>query len=74
MARPLRTSERASLPALSDAASGTMAVALAMWTWSPTAGFAYSIEFVRNQAWRSSAVPIWGVALSPTRQRRRMLR
>ncbi len=67
MVRPLRTSERTFLLALSDAASGTVSVMLAMWTWSLTAGFAYSFEFVRNHAWWFLAVPVWVVVLSPIR-------
>jgi len=70
MARPFRPSERTFLLALSDAASGTLAVALAMWTWSLTAGFSYSVEFVRGHAQWFLAVPIWVIALSPTRHAR----
>jgi len=44
-----------------------MAVVLATWTWSLTAGFGYSAAFVRDQAWWFLAVPLWVVALSPTR-------
>lgn len=67
MARPFRQSERLFLLALSDAASATLAVVLAIWTWSLTAGFAFSVTFLRDQAWWFLAVPIWVVALAPTR-------
>ncbi|HQX80720.1 MAG TPA: exopolysaccharide biosynthesis polyprenyl glycosylphosphotransferase [Vicinamibacterales bacterium] len=67
MARALRPSERAVLLAVSDTASATMAVVLATWTWSLTAGFGYSAGFVRDQAWWFIAVPLWVTALSPTR-------
>jgi exopolysaccharide biosynthesis polyprenyl glycosylphosphotransferase len=67
MARAPRPSERAVLLALSDTASATMAVVLATWTWSLTAGFGYSAAFVRDQAWWFLAVPLWVTALSPTR-------
>ena len=67
MARPLRPSERTFLLALSDTAAATMAVVLAMWTWSLTAGFPFSPAFISSHALWFGAVPIWVVALSPTR-------
>lgn len=73
MARPFRPSDRRFLLAVSDAGSATAAVLLAMWTWSLTAGFAYSAAFVREHAVWFLAVPIWVMALSPTRHARKAL-
>ena len=67
MARSFRPSDRRLLLTVSDAVSATAAVLLAMWTWSLTAGFAFSSSFVRDHAIWFVAVPIWIVALSPTR-------
>src|SRR5829696_4140362 len=67
MARPFRPSDRAVLLALSDAVCATAAVLLAMWTWSLTAGCAFSWGFVRDHAPWFVAVPIWVTSLSPTR-------
>jgi exopolysaccharide biosynthesis polyprenyl glycosylphosphotransferase len=67
MARPFRPSERRLLLALSDATSGIVAVLLAMWTWSLTAGFSFAWSFVRDHAIWFVAVPVWVMALSPTR-------
>ena len=50
-----------------------MAVALALWTWSLTAGFGFSWDFVRDQALWFLVVPIWVAALSPTRHSARSL-
>ena len=55
------------LLALSDAVYATAAVPLAMWTWSLTAGAAFSWSFIREHAIWFVAVPIWVTALSPTR-------
>ncbi len=66
-ARPLRASDRKFLLALCDAVSATTAVVLAMWTWSLTAGVPYSFLFIRAQALWFLAVPVWVIALSPTR-------
>lgn len=67
MARPFRPSDRTLLLAASDALSATAAVLLAMWTWSLTAGFAFSWLFIRHHVIWFLAVPIWVTALSPTR-------
>jgi exopolysaccharide biosynthesis polyprenyl glycosylphosphotransferase len=67
MARPPRPSERTFVLALSDAVSATLAVALAIWTWSLTAGFAYSGAFIEDHAAWFLAVPIWVLALAPIR-------
>lgn len=67
MSRPFRPSDRRFLLAVSDAAAATVGVLLAMWTWTLTAGFEYSAAFVREHAAWFLAVPIWVMALSPTR-------
>jgi exopolysaccharide biosynthesis polyprenyl glycosylphosphotransferase len=73
MARPFRPSDRSLLLAMSDAVSATVAVALAMWTWSLTAGLAFSSDFVRDRALWFLVVPIWITALTPTRHARAAL-
>ncbi len=73
MARSFRPSDRSLLLALSDAVSATAAVVLAMWTWSLTAGLAFSWDFVRDEALWFLAVPIWITALAPTRHARAAL-
>ncbi len=67
MARVVRASERALLLLLIDAASAVGGVVLALWTWTFTAGFAFSSAFVWEHAVWFLAVPIWIVALAPTR-------
>lgn len=71
MSLSFRPSDRAFFFALSDAVGAAAAVALAMWTWSLTAGFAYSAGFVRDHAWWFLAVPIWVIALAPMRHARK---
>ena len=71
--RGFRPSDRSLLLALSDAASATAAVLVAMWTWSLTAGLAFSSGFVRDEAQWFLAVPIWVAALAPTRHARAAL-
>lgn len=73
MARPFRPSDRRFLLAVGDAVSATASVVLAMWTWSLTAGFPFSPAFVRDQTVWFLAVPIWVIALSPTRHARKAL-
>src|SRR5688572_25631271 len=73
MARPFRPSDRTLLLASSDAMAATAAVLLAMWTWSLTAGVAFSWSFIREHAIWFVAVPIWVAALSPTRHARKAL-
>lgn len=67
MARPLRPSERTFVIAVADLLAATGAVVLALWTWSLTAGFAFSPAFiVLHWPW-FLAVPLWTLALAPTR-------
>lgn len=67
MLRPLRPSERAFVFSAMDAAGVLAAVTLALFTWSLTAGHTFSWTFMVDQGWWYLAVPIWVVALSPTR-------
>lgn len=69
MARPLRPSERTFVIALIDATAAFVAVVLALWTWSLTAGYAFSLSFIVDQRLWLVAVPLWVLALAPTRQR-----
>ncbi len=47
MSRPLRSSERRLALLFGDAAAALVAVLLALWTWSITAGFPYDLAFLR---------------------------
>lgn len=50
-----------------DAAAVTLAVLLALWTWSITAGFPFNVAFLRVRAVWLLAVPLWLALLGPTR-------
>lgn len=67
MARVVRSAERTFLLVLTDTVAATAAVLLALWTWTFTAGFEFSAAFVGEHAIWLLSVPIWIVALSPTR-------
>ena len=67
MARVVRASERALLLVLIDGASAVGGVLLALWTWTFTAGFTFSTAFVLEHAVWLLSVPIWIIALAPTR-------
>jgi len=67
MSRPLRTSERRLVLLLGDAAAVLLAVLLALWTWSITAGFPYDLAFLRARVVWLLALPVWLVLLIPTR-------
>jgi lipopolysaccharide/colanic/teichoic acid biosynthesis glycosyltransferase len=69
MARLLRPSERTVVIAVVDTAAATVAVVLALWTWSLTAGFAFSTAFIAVHWPWLLAVPLWTLALAPTRTR-----
>lgn len=68
MARVVRPSERAFLLVITDVTTATAAVLLSMWTWSLTAGFAFAPAFIASHALWFLSVPIWAVALAPTRR------
>jgi len=64
---PLRPSERTFLITLADSVAATAGVGLALWTWSITAGFAFGLSsFAHHWHW-FLAVPLWVIALAPTR-------
>lgn len=67
--RPLRSSERRAALLAGDAVAVTAAVILALWTWSITAGFPLNLDFLRARGVWFVSVPIWLVALMPTRGR-----
>ncbi len=66
--RTLRPSERRFLALLVDTVSVSVAVLLSLWTWSITAGFAFSASFVAERVWWFLSIPIWLFVLAPTRQ------
>lgn len=53
--------------AAGDVAMVTLAVVLALWTWSITAGFAFDRAFLATHARWFAAVPLWAWLLAPTR-------
>ena len=73
MPRVVRPAERTFLLVLLDAAGAFGAVWLGLWTWSFTAGFSFSWSFVVQHAEWLLTVPIWLVALAPTRHQSTML-
>jgi len=68
MVRPLRPSERTFVFATADVVGASGAVVLALWTWSLTAGFTFAPGVVVTQWPWLLAVPLWVIALAPTRQ------
>lgn len=73
MPRPLRRAERSIALLLGDAFALTGAVALALWTWSLTAGFPFDSSFIASRAVWFASVPVWLAALAPTRHSRAAL-
>lgn len=67
MARVVRPAERTFLLVLMDAAGAIGAVVFGLWTWTFTAGFEFSPGFVGQHAVWLLSVPIWVIALAPTR-------
>jgi len=70
VSRPLRTSERRLALLVGDGLAVAIAVLLALWTWSLTAGFPFDSAFLRARAVWLLAVPLWLVLLIPTRDAR----
>lgn len=68
MSRVVRPSERTFLLGLTDVLTASAAVVLSLWTWSFTAGMPFSSAFVIGHAWWFLSVPVWVVALAPTRR------
>jgi exopolysaccharide biosynthesis polyprenyl glycosylphosphotransferase len=52
---------------IGDGTAATVAVLLALWTWSLTAGFPFGASFLRARAVWLLAVPLWLLMLGPTR-------
>ena len=67
MSRLLRTSERRLVLFVGDGLAVTVAVLLALWTWSLTAGFPFGPTFLRARAVWLLAIPLWLTLLVPTR-------
>jgi exopolysaccharide biosynthesis polyprenyl glycosylphosphotransferase len=67
MLRPIRRSDRRLLFAVGDTLAAVGAVVLAQWTWTLTAGYPFSIQFLTHHAQWFLAVPLWVIALSATR-------
>ncbi len=73
MSRPLRRSERLLALFVGDAIAVTAATLLALWTWSLTSGFHFDATFLRSHASWLVAIPLWLLALAPTRAARVVL-
>lgn len=67
MTHSFRPAERRLLLAAGDTAAVIVAVPLALWTWSITAGFPFDLAFLRARAVWWLAVPLWLLMLVPTR-------
>jgi exopolysaccharide biosynthesis polyprenyl glycosylphosphotransferase len=67
VSRPLRSSERRVALLAGDGLAVTIAVLLALWTWSITAGFPFEPGFVRLHLLWLVAVPLWLLLLLPSR-------
>jgi exopolysaccharide biosynthesis polyprenyl glycosylphosphotransferase len=67
MARLVASPERVFLLMIADAAGALTAVVLAFWTWTLTAGFRFDLELMQSRLEWFWVVPIWVVALAPTR-------
>lgn len=68
MSRVVRPSERTFLLSLIDVLTASAAVLLSLWTWSLTSGMPFSGAFLTKQIWWFLTVPVWVVALAPTRR------
>ena len=64
--RGLQPSEHRALLVAGDAVALTAGVVVSLWTWSITAGFPFSLEFVWERAVWFLAIPIWLAALAPS--------
>lgn len=68
MSRVVRPSERTFLLGLTDVLAASAAVLLSLWTWTLTAGMPFSATFVIAHGLWFLSVPVWVVALAPTRR------
>ena len=64
--RGLQPSEHRALLVAADAAALTAGVVVSLWTWSITAGFPFSLEFILERAVWFLAIPAWLAALTPS--------
>jgi exopolysaccharide biosynthesis polyprenyl glycosylphosphotransferase len=71
--RPLQASEHGALLACGDLAAACAAVAIAMWTWSLTAGAPFDRTFVGAHAVWFLAAAAWALALTPAHKARAAL-
>ena len=58
---------------LGDGIALILAVGLALWTWSLTAGFPFDLTFLGARGIWFASVPVWLVSLTPTRRGRAAL-
>jgi exopolysaccharide biosynthesis polyprenyl glycosylphosphotransferase len=68
MERPPRRSDRRLIFVLGDLIAAVSALCLALWTWSLTAGFPFTVDTVVRHAQWWLAVPLWVMALAPSRR------
>ncbi len=68
MARPFRPTERQAVLASLDVLASASAVTLALFAWTFSSGDTFSAAFLGSRAWWFLAVPVWLLALSPSRQ------
>ncbi len=68
--RTLRWSERRALLLAVDTGAAIVGLTLALWTWTLTAGFPFSWSFVAERREWLLVVPLWVLALAPTRRPR----
>lgn len=63
----MRPAARRTLLATGDGLAAAVAVLCAGWTWSLTAGVPFSLAFMTTHSAWMAAVPVWILALSPSR-------
>jgi len=64
--RGLQLSEQRAIFLAGDAVALTGSVAVALWTWSITAGSTFDWSFTQERIAWFVAVPVWLLALSPS--------
>ena len=64
--RGLQRSEHRALLVAGDIAALSVGLAMSLWTWSITVGFAFTWAFVQERAAWFVAVPVWMLALAPS--------
>jgi len=55
---------------LGDTAAAALALAVSLWVWSLTTGFAFDLAFLKKWAVFGLLVPIWALVLAPARRLR----